>query len=110
MIERNEWVDWRDGSEKLANPGKTFYLKLAAAVVREVNEERDKDGVSFCRKAMMGCGMALNLNGQWEKQQLFPHLQAPVAKYRENFDGKPVSDSLMLDGEVTDSEKDKDIE
>lgn len=104
MITKNEWVDWKKGSGKLTNPGKKFYVKLAAAVVREVENEKDKDGVSYVRKAMMGCGMALNLNGQWEVQQLFPHLQEIVKKYPDNFGGTPVADSLKLDGAVTESE------
>lgn len=29
MIEQEQWVDWKDGSDKLANPGKKFYLELA---------------------------------------------------------------------------------
>lgn len=105
MIKKNEWVDWKAGSGKLANPGKRFYLKLAADVIKEVDNERDKNGVSFTRKAMIGCGMALNLNGVWEVRQLFPHLQEIVRKYKDNFDGTPVADSLELDGQVTESEE-----
>ena len=104
MITKNEWIDWRSGSGKLTNPGKTFYLKLSAAVIREVENEKDSDGVSFVRKAMIGSGMGLNLNGQWEVRQLFPHLQNIVQKYPENFQGTPVADSLKLYGEVTESE------
>ncbi len=33
--------------------GKTFFLRLAADVIREVNMVRDKDGESFARKAML---------------------------------------------------------
>ncbi len=33
--------------------GKTFFLRLAADIIREVNMVRDKDGVSFARKAML---------------------------------------------------------
>lgn len=101
---RNEWVDWKSGSGKLTNPGKTFYLKLTASVIREVENQRDKDGVSYVRKAIIGSGMALNLNGQWEVRQLFPHLQTIVQKYADNFQGTPVADSLKLDGAVTESD------
>lgn len=104
MIKKNEWVDWKTGSGKLPNPGKTFYLKLAADVMREVGNARDKEGVSLTRKAMIGCGMALNFNGLWEVRQLFPHLQSIVSKYADNFNGKPVADSLELDGAVTESD------
>ncbi len=33
--------------------GKRFFLRLAADIIREVNMVRDKDGVSFARKAML---------------------------------------------------------
>lgn len=105
MIKKDEWVDWKSGSGKLPNPGKKFYLKLAADVIREVENERDKDGVSFTRKAMIGCGMALNFNGLWEVRQLFPHLQNIVSKYPENFNGQPVAESMGLDGAVTETDE-----
>ncbi len=54
--------------------GKTFFLRLAADVIREVNMVRDKDGVSFARKAMLQCGLGLK-NGVWEISQLKPELQ-----------------------------------
>lgn len=73
-------MDWKSGYGKLRVPGKTFYLKLAAAVMQEVGNERDKDGTRHVRKAMIDYGMALNIKGQWEVHQLFPHLQAIVAK------------------------------
>ena len=76
---------------------------MEAAVLRQVENERDEDGVSLVRKAMIGSGMALNLNGEWEVCQLFPHLQAIVAKYNEKFQGTPMADGLKLDGEVTES-------
>ncbi len=40
-------------SGALRNPGKTVFLHLAAVAIREVNMVRDKDGVSFARKAML---------------------------------------------------------
>lgn len=64
---------WKSGSGKLPNPGKTFYFKLAAAVIREVDISRDENGVSYIRKSMRRCGMDLNFNGRWEVQQLFTH-------------------------------------
>lgn len=106
MVSEEAWTDWKNGSGKLPNPGKKFFLELAAQAVRDVASQRDSDGVLYVRKAMIRCGMALNLNGQWEVKQLFPHLQTIVAKYRENFDGKEVADSLLLDGELTESDSD----
>lgn len=45
-------------SGKLKNPGKGFFLKLAANSIREVNKQRDKNGVPYARKAMIRTGMA----------------------------------------------------
>lgn len=77
---------------------------LAASDIRGVGNEKDKDDSSYVWKAVIGSGMALNINGLWEVWKLFPHLQAVLKKYLENFQGTPVSRSLNLDGEVTESE------
>lgn len=81
---------WTSGSGMLPNPGKSFFLKLAAKVVREVNQQRDKTGVTYARRAMIRTGMSLNLNGLWEEGQLSDELQAIVAKYRSHFEGEKV--------------------
>jgi len=73
-------------SGKLKNPGKAFFLRLAAESVREVNSQTDKNGVSFARKAMVMTGMSLNYNGQWEEKQLTQELQAIIANYRGHFE------------------------
>jgi hypothetical protein len=48
-IEMIKEGSWSDGSGKLLNPGKTFFLKLAAASVRRVSEMRDKKRPHVCR-------------------------------------------------------------
>lgn len=70
------------------NPGKKFFLKLAAAAVRDVNKERDENGMTYARKAMIRCGLSKQKNGLWEIRQLFPHLQTIISQYRINFDGE----------------------
>lgn len=45
--------------------------------------------------------MALSLNGRWEVQQLIPYLQDFVENCTENFNGTHVSDSMELNGAVT---------
>ena len=77
-------------SGKLRNLGKNVFLQLAADAVREVNAGRDKDGLSYARKAMIRTGMALNVNGNWEEGQLFDELRAIVAEYRCHLDSLPV--------------------
>ena len=54
---------WNDQSGCLLNPGKGFFLGLAADAVRDVNRQRDADGLTDGRKAMILTGMALNTNG-----------------------------------------------
>ena len=77
---------WKDSSGKIHNPGKSYFLHLAARCVREVNQQRDEDGICFARKAMVITGLALNTNGQWEVQQLTPELQRIVQKNHTVFD------------------------
>ncbi|KAE9101766.1 hypothetical protein PF010_g14342 [Phytophthora fragariae] len=64
----------KDGSwsGKLKNPGKKFFLSLAAECVREVNAHRDKNGVNYARKAMIRCGLSREIDGSWSPKQLFP--------------------------------------
>jgi hypothetical protein len=73
------------GSGKLKNPGKKFFLELAAESIREFNRQRDANGISWSRKAMIRCGLALNCDGNWETSQLSNELQAIVQKYPEKF-------------------------
>ena len=76
-------------SGKLKNPGKRYFLKLAAQAVAEVNEQRDELGMSYARKAMIKCGLSKDaVTGKWQESQLFDHLQVIINKHREYFDGK----------------------
>ena len=79
-------------SGKIPNPGKSFFLKMAADCVRAVNSQRDHDGLNYARKALIKTGMALNLNGQWEERQLFPKLQNIIRTHRSYFEGKEVEE------------------
>lgn len=83
MIRQNRW---KDSAGKIANPGKTYFLRLAARCVRVVNLQRDADGLSYARKAMIITGLALNTNGIWEKSQLTPELQRIITKHQAIFD------------------------
>lgn len=77
---------WKDSCGKIHNPGKSYFLQLAAKCVREVNQQRDADGISFARKAMIITGLGLNTNGHWEIGQLTPELQRIVRKHQTVFD------------------------
>ena len=91
-IKEGRWMHGErgQGSGKLQNPGKQFFLRLAAAAVREVNSQRDKNGVQYARKEMIMTGMSLNVNGLWEESQLTDDLQRIVARHRNHYDGEPV--------------------
>jgi len=91
MMSSTEWVHGTSQSGKLSNPGKRFFLKIAAKAVKDVSDMRDKNGVSYARKAMMRYGLSLDLNGQWQIFPLFPHLQRIIVNHKDFFDGKAVN-------------------
>ena len=76
---------FKPGSGRMQNPGKGFFLRLAADSVREVNNMREKHGISHARKAMIRTGLALDTNGQWREEQLSDALQVIIAKHRRHF-------------------------
>ncbi len=63
---------------------------MARDCVRAVNGQKDKNGLSYARKAMIQCGLALGVNGIWEVTQLKPELQQIIRKYRNHFEGEAV--------------------
>lgn len=103
MIKKNEWVVWDSCSGKLTNPGKTFYLNISASVIREVRNQKYKDGLSYIRKDMIVFGVALSINGKWEVCKFLRLLQKIVKKYPENFQDMPVAEILKLGEEVKES-------
>lgn len=77
-------------------------------MVLEVSNARENDRVLYVKKAMIGCGLALNLNGQCDVQQVLPHLQEIVKNFPGNFDGFSEIDSMELDGAVIQSKDEKE--
>jgi hypothetical protein len=98
LIQTNAWQNTAraDGqwSGKLTNPGKRFFLQLAADSVEDVNKEVDCNHMSYARKAMICCGMALDVDGSWSINQLLPHFQDIVAKHVQYFQGQDVPDHI----------------
>lgn len=92
QIQKGNWKNGSngEGSGFLQNPGKEFFLKLAAESVREVNKQLDDNGMNYARKAMIRCGLSLKPDGTWYETQLSPELQQIIAKHRIHFDGQPV--------------------
>ncbi len=79
-------------SGKLKNPGKRFFLELAAKSVHAVNGMRDRFGLTYARKAMIRCGMALDVCGRWHEGQLSMELQEIVKNHRVHFNGTVVAE------------------
>jgi hypothetical protein len=75
------------GSGKIRNPGKYFILQLMGKVLKEVNLKKDKNGLNFARKSMIGCGLSLNVNGEWKVDMLFPKLRTIVQDNMAFFEG-----------------------
>lgn len=93
---------WKDGSGRFYNSGKTFFLKFSARTRREINQQRDKEGLSYSRKAIVITRMALNTNGNWEVSQLRPQLQAIVHKHRNIYENTAVAEETNSYGDSTD--------
>lgn len=51
---------------------------------------RDRNGVSYARKAMIWCGLSLDINGQWHSGQRSTELQEIIKWNRKYYDGKDV--------------------
>jgi DDE superfamily endonuclease len=65
MVQSGKWKIGEGSSGKIINPGKRYFLQLAADCIKAVNNMKDKNGLSWSRKAMIKCGLSLGLNGQW---------------------------------------------
>lgn len=78
-------------SGKLKQPGKKFFLQLAVKCCRQVSDMKDEDNVNLVQKGMIRCGLGKNINGIWEENQLFPHLQEIIKRHRDAFEGKTQS-------------------
>jgi len=75
-------------SGKLNNPGKMYFLTLAANVARELNARTDHNGVNYATKCMIRTWLSLDLNGTWYLGQLSPELRDIVERNSDFFDGK----------------------
>lgn len=90
-IELKIWIDPHYDSCILINLVNSYFPKLSAAVVQDLSKHKDKYGVRLVREAIIRCGLGLNFNGLWEEMQLSPELQKIVQKYRDHFNGDPVT-------------------
>ena len=74
----------------LKNPGKYFFVDLAVAALKDVNEQRDQRRLDFSQKAMIRTGLARNILGGWHVKQLTPELRSIIAKYHNYFREEPL--------------------
>lgn len=86
----------------MQNPGKEFFLKLAADSFRDVNRQMYDDGINYARKAMIHYGVSLGLDGRWFEQQLTSELQEIIAQNR------PYFDELSIDPAYIETETDSE--
>ncbi|OWZ09170.1 hypothetical protein PHMEG_00018170 [Phytophthora megakarya] len=71
---------------KLANPGKKFFLELAAECIRLVNLEKNKNGDNWAKKSMIQCGLDVSRDGVWKVDQLSKELKQIIAFYPDAFE------------------------
>ena len=64
-------------------------MSLAAKSVEKVNAMRDPNGMSYAHKAMIKCGLALDIDDVWRVSQLLAPLQDIVALHHMPFCGVP---------------------
>lgn len=87
----------KDSSELIQNPGKRFFLRLAAGSLRDVNQQQDENWLTYARKLMIMTGSALNINGLWQVTQLTSELQKIVKINKELFESVP--NVVFIDGQ-----------
>lgn len=68
-----------------ARSGQEVLFEIGAAAVRDGNHMRDSNGLTYARKSIIRSGLSLNLNCQWRKDQLFPHLKNLISKFSRVF-------------------------
>jgi hypothetical protein len=94
LIQQDSWQNKPRGdgqcSSKLNNPGKKFFLQLAADSIEDVNRQVDIDNISYAIKSIIRCSLALEADGTWSINQLYPQLQQIVAKHQQYFEGLEV--------------------
>lgn len=61
-------------------------FKLCNWLHTHVNNFGDKDDISYSRKPVIPCGLAINANGLWVECQLKPELQDIINKNGKIFE------------------------
>jgi hypothetical protein len=75
----------------LRNPGKSFFLRLVAAEVNNINLQRDrKRGITNAQKAMIQTSLAHDVDNRWHIGQLNKKLKEIIARHPQHFQGEPI--------------------
>lgn len=80
----------------IPNPQKHYFLQLAADSVAEARKKVDSNGLNFARKAMIRCGLSLDVDGIWREKQLKPELQTLISKYKSLYDAAYKEQELLF--------------
>lgn len=79
IVQEDVWNDLKKGSWKLPNTIKIFFVELEFYWTCG-KSERHQRMFSVCYKEMILCGLAMDLNGIWNIEQLFTHFQEILRK------------------------------
>ena len=60
-----------------------------------MNSERGAYDLLYAQKAMIRCGLSLDVDGIWRIEQPFPHLQEIIHEHRRHFNGEPILEVLL---------------
>lgn len=102
----------KNGSGKVINPGKHYFLELGAEAVQAARMRTDDTGLNYARKAMIICGLSNDVDGIWKVGQLRTELQAMIRRNQGLFDkvvARTYSDPEVRAGEEdTEEEEEED--
>lgn len=90
-IRSNAWT----AGGRLPNAEKPYILKLGDAFVCDLNEQQDKNGLKYPRKAMIICGPLLITNRLWEELQHKPELKNIIKTFRNEFENSDGGDGIQ---------------
>ena len=76
LIQQDSWQNKLRGDGqwfgKLTIPKKKFFLQLTVDSIEDINRQIDIDNMSYVRKSMIRCDLALGTDDTWSINKLFP--------------------------------------
>lgn len=80
-------IEWKNSKSR-----EDILFEVGGTSVREINKQRDTEGITYARKAIIMTGMDLKTNGRSEESQLTAVLQNIIKKHREEFESASLHD------------------